>query len=191
MGKPILCLDFDGVIHSYTSGWKGAHVIPDPPVPGAIPYLLNSLDHFTVAIFSSRSRNPLGRFAMKRWLGKAIADHWETGGHEPSLAECECWGDAAGIWQRFSWPWFKPAAVMTIDDRALTFDGDWSSSRYSAEAIRAFKPWNKQPKSRPETPPQCLATVDIDTEAGFICDQCQAKWLCADEFACLRKAEGW
>lgn len=31
MGKPILCLDFDGVIHSYASGWKGADVIPDPP----------------------------------------------------------------------------------------------------------------------------------------------------------------
>jgi len=30
MSKPILCLDFDGVIHSYSSGWKGADVIPDP-----------------------------------------------------------------------------------------------------------------------------------------------------------------
>lgn len=94
MEKPILCLDFDGVIHSYTSCWKGAHVIPDGPVPGAIPYMLNALDHFNVAIFSSRSRSILGRFAMKRWLSKAIADHWEAGGHEPSLAECECWGGA-------------------------------------------------------------------------------------------------
>lgn len=33
---PILCLDFDGVCHSYTSGWKGAAVIPDPAVPGLV-----------------------------------------------------------------------------------------------------------------------------------------------------------
>lgn len=144
MSKPVLCLDFDGVIHSYTSGWKGAHVIPDPPVPGAIPYMLSALDHFDVAIFSSRSKSLRGRWAMQLWLGKAIAEHWEAGGTEPSLTECECWSDAAGIHRKFSWPWFKPAALITIDDRALTFDGDWSSPRYSAEGIRSFKPWNKR-----------------------------------------------
>ena len=39
MSKPILCLDFDGVIHSYSSGWKGAAVIPDPPVDGAMRFI--------------------------------------------------------------------------------------------------------------------------------------------------------
>lgn len=32
--KPTVVFDFDGVIHSYKSGWKGAGVIPDPVVPG-------------------------------------------------------------------------------------------------------------------------------------------------------------
>ncbi len=36
MTKPILCVDFDGVVHSYTSGWKGETVIPYPPVNGAL-----------------------------------------------------------------------------------------------------------------------------------------------------------
>lgn len=147
MAKPILCLDFDGVIHSYTSGWQGAGNIPDPPVPGAIAALLGYLDAgFDVAIFSSRSKSIVGRRAMKRWLAVAIADHWEAGGREPSLVECECWGDAAHIQRKFSWPWFKPPALMTIDDRALTFNGDWSDSAYSPSAIRAFKPWNKTPQ---------------------------------------------
>ena len=145
--KPIISVDFDGVIHSYSSGWPGASTIPDPPVPGAIAALLGMLDAgFNVAIFSSRSKSIAGRWAMKRWLATAIADHWEKGGREPSLVECECWGDAAGIHRKFSWPWFKPSALMTIDDRALTFNGDWTDAAYSPAAIRAFKPWNKTPQ---------------------------------------------
>lgn len=31
---PTVSFDFDGVIHSYRSGWKGAAVIPDPPIEG-------------------------------------------------------------------------------------------------------------------------------------------------------------
>jgi len=38
MSKPILLIDFDGVIHSYTSGWQGAGVISDPPVEGAFDF---------------------------------------------------------------------------------------------------------------------------------------------------------
>lgn len=145
--KPILCLDFDGVIHAYTTKWTNAWTISDGPMPGAIKALLDYLDAgFEVAIYSSRSKSIRGRWAMKRWLGKHIADHWVTGTNGPSFVEAECWGDAAGVYRRFSWPWFKPSAMMTIDDRALTFNGDWLDAAYSPDAIRAFKPWNKTPQ---------------------------------------------
>ncbi len=119
MNKPILCLDFDGVLHSYTSGWKGADVIPDPPVPGAIEFIKEATVHFTVAIFSSRSNQPGGISAMKAWL------YYHSAG-EP-------------INEVIIWPTEKPAAFLTIDDRALTFNGTWPN----VKELLNFKPWNK------------------------------------------------
>lgn len=56
MKKRIL-VDFDGVIHSYRSGWKGLDVIPDPPVENAIKWLetICGDERFEVSIYSSRS----------------------------------------------------------------------------------------------------------------------------------------
>ena len=66
-----ICLDFDGVIHAYDSGWQGANIIPDPPVEGAIETLYAYLDAgFTLAILSVRSALPGGIQAMRDWLGK-------------------------------------------------------------------------------------------------------------------------
>lgn len=122
MPKPILCLDFDGVIHSYTSGWKGAEIIPDPPVPGAIDFIREALKHFRVAVFSSRSNQPGGLEAMQEY----IFIHSEMGFKDP----------IEGI----EWPTEKPAAFLTIDDRAITFTGEWPD----LETLRSFKPWNKK-----------------------------------------------
>jgi len=63
--KPILCLDFDGVCHSYTSGWRGAAVIPDPPVDGLWDFLFTAMAVFEVHIFSSRSNQSGGITAMQ------------------------------------------------------------------------------------------------------------------------------
>src|SRR5215467_12984729 len=43
MHKKTLCMDLDGVLHSYTSGWGGHEVIADPPVPGAMEFLYDAL----------------------------------------------------------------------------------------------------------------------------------------------------
>jgi hypothetical protein len=130
MAKPILCLDFDGVIHSYASGWKGADVIPDPPVPGALQFIIAAMEHFTVAIFSSRSCQPGGREAMIQWLGYWSVDpaHGMPGDFDH------------GAWGAIEWPQEKPPALVTLDDRAITFTGKWPA----ISDLQAFKPWNKK-----------------------------------------------
>jgi hypothetical protein len=122
--KPILCVDFDGVIHSYTSPWVDETTIPDPPVPGALQWLMEAAKVFEVMIYSSRSKTQAGRDAMENWLTEQCMD--ADMDDEPEITFAH----------------EKPAAFLTIDDRAIQFDGDWS--KLDPEALRAFKPWNKR-----------------------------------------------
>jgi hypothetical protein len=126
MTKSILCLDFDGVIHSYTSGWKGADVIPDPPVEGAMAFVAEAVNHFRVAVFSSRSNQPGGMKAMIEWMHRNLCAHHQGDGHD--------------IFDLIEWPLEKPAAFVTIDDRAITFTGVWPDMA----TLKNFKPWNKK-----------------------------------------------
>lgn len=127
---PILCLDFDGVIHSYVSGWQGADVIPDPPVPGALEFLGKATEKFEVHIFSSRSTYPDGIKAMSNWLWKAV-----TGEDYDPDATVDI-----PVWLlKIKFPTYKPAASISIDDRAITFTGVFPP----LEELLAFRPWNK------------------------------------------------
>lgn len=128
MSKPILCLDFDGVVHSYTSGWKGADLIPDPPVPGAMAFLVKAVDHFDVRIFSSRSNQDGGIGAMRCWLLNSLH------------ADPDTKHAANSTFVSLGFPTEKPPALITIDDRAHCFDGTWPA----IDALKAFKPWNKR-----------------------------------------------
>ena len=114
--QPILVLDFDGVLHSYTSGWQGADVVSDPPVKGAIDFVVKALIHFDVIIVSSRCNQSGGYEAIDDWLIK--------------------WGFPQ---IKISKDGSKPAALLTIDDRAITFNGEWPS----VESLMNFKPWYK------------------------------------------------
>lgn len=133
--KHLICLDFDGVIHGYDSGWKGAHVIPDPPVPGAMAFLrgLYESGQFNCAIFSSRSKSFRGRWAMQRYVTNHLI---EEVGHQPGLHLDSL---SLEIAEWIKWPWFKPPALVTLDDRAITFTGQFPD----IEALAHFKPWNK------------------------------------------------
>jgi hypothetical protein len=136
MKKPILCLDFDGVIHSYASGWKGADVIPDPPVPGALDFIIKVLPDFEVHIFSSRSSQPGGRLAMQEWLIR----HFEEALKKFMAEELAVERARLKVLQSIKWPTEKPPAFVTIDDRAITFTGIWPT----LSELQSFKPWNKR-----------------------------------------------
>lgn len=149
--KKILCLDFDGVIHSYTSGWQGATSIPDSHIPGSLEFLVAALDNFRVAIFSSRSNYFGGRKAMKKWLWNELVtlavlgyEHtpkwWNdriarTAFADPYMDEVK-WA-ASQVVKQIEWPKHKPPATLTIDDRAMRFNGVWPSF----DAIKSFKPY--------------------------------------------------
>lgn len=131
--NPIICVDFDGVIHSYKSGWQGVANIPDPPVEGAIKWIEEHLpvpDEIcamapkytgpTVQIYSSRSKSWRGRRAMKKWLLKH--------GLHPAYLRGE---------KHLKFPSKKPPAFLTIDDRAICFDGTFPTT----EEMMSFKTW--------------------------------------------------
>lgn len=124
--KCTICVDFDGVLHSYTSKFTTIDEIKDPPVTGAFEWLEKMVNYeqgdnkFEICIYSSRSQNWRGVRAMQAWF-------LEHGLKEEVLRE-------------LSFPTQKPAASMTIDDRAYLFEGYFPTADY----ILNFKPWNKR-----------------------------------------------
>ncbi len=124
--RPLLCLDMDGVLHGYQSGWLGADRMPDPPVPGAMEALRSYIGTFRVAVYSSRTCQPGGLCTMQHWLRQHLVR--ELGALEGN-----------DVYDLVEWPLDKPPALVTIDDRALTFDGTWPS----VEALASFQPWNR------------------------------------------------
>ena len=128
--KPTLCIDFDGVIHSYERGWQDGEIYGSV-VPGFFEWAYAASLDFKLVIYSSRSKTEAGRAAMAAWLRE----------------QNEAWFTANGFEAEESKPLAieltheKPAAFLTIDDRALTFNGDWYDDAWWPEKLLAFKPW--------------------------------------------------
>lgn len=142
-----VAVDFDGVLHSYTSPWMNARTIPDPPVPGAIEWLAVMLGKFDVAITSTRNTQWLGKYAMRAWLRRHLYDYyWQianASGRSWTHADVddEAWIAARdAVWQ-LKFPKHKPPALIYLDDRAWRFrgPGTWPT----AQEIHQARPWNK------------------------------------------------
>ena len=97
--QPNVVLDFDGVIHSYVSGWQGAGVVPDPPV-SLIDEEIKRIRAagYRVVVVSTRCATPEGMGAVRRYL--------RENGIEVDDVAAE-----------------KPPAKVYVDDRALWQEG--------------------------------------------------------------------
>lgn len=156
--KKTICLDFDGVVHSFDSGWKGPRKIDDLIVPGAINFMADLIcADFEVAILSARSGAIGGRRAMKKWLYDQVVTFLENERAmktpaihklltEEGAASYEPWYNVVRdtaqklVYKQIKWPRHKPPAVVYIDDRAHLFTGKWPS----IDELKDFRPWNKQ-----------------------------------------------
>lgn len=125
--KPILCVDFDGVLHSYQSGWQGAAIAPDPPTPGAAKFLHDARKIFDVQIYSSRSKTSGGLVCMRGFINDMLLREYD-------------YDVAEHVRQSLQYPRQKPPAFLTLDDRAICFDGTFPDP---SDLIK-FKPWNKR-----------------------------------------------
>lgn len=112
--RPTVCFDFDGVIHSYTSGWKGDDVISDKPVEG-IKEVIDKLraDGYKVVVCSPRCERTQAKVAMLYWLNshKIFVDQFTNQ---------------------------KPPAVCYIDDRAICFDGKTNGLYEQIKNFRSY-----------------------------------------------------
>lgn len=133
--KLTLLVDFDGVLHSYDSGWQGATTVLDGPVPGAIQFLWDATERFLVCIYSSRSSSPGGVEAMMAaidtWERAYVTNHAKT--RPPHLFKTT-------LSEALLFPTTKPGAFLTIDDRCVQFNGVFPP----IQELLDFKPWNKR-----------------------------------------------
>ena len=112
-----IVFDFDGVIHSYVSGWQGVDVIPDKPIEGIVD-TINQLrsDGYKVVVHSTRCKETKGLVAIQSWLSKynIVVD------------------DVSAT---------KPPAFVYVDDRAICFDGNCNTL---VSKIKNFKTWQQK-----------------------------------------------
>lgn len=160
-----LCVDFDGVIHSYASGYSDD--IPDPPVRGAFDWLTQMVEYcdeeentFKVCIYSSRSKKPGGIEAMRDWFERN--------------------GLPKSTFDRLEFPTQKPPAFLLIDDRAFHFVGRFPGPQW----IIDFKSWVKggDHNSAARRLISDLASRECESNARVCnCLPCRARWVIDNE----------
>lgn len=106
-------VDFDGVLHSFTSGWTG-YTPEEGPEPGALAFIYSLIDAgYEPVVVSARADCDLGVEEIQSWLVRHGF---------PTLTVTNA----------------KVSAVAYVDDRAVPYtpgSGDWRSVMASIERL--------------------------------------------------------
>ncbi|EMJ56514.1 MULTISPECIES: hypothetical protein [Leptospira] len=130
--KKTICVDFDGVIHSYLSGWQGIDIIPDPPVEEAFDWLFENSNYFNIIIYSSRCSDVKGIEAIKSFLNTHQKE-WRQSRYTRNLGVPK----VSRFSDLFQYSAKKIPAHLYLDDRGVQFKGIFPS----IEEIEKFCSW--------------------------------------------------
>ena len=148
-----IALDFDGVIHLYSSPWTNHCTISDPPTPGAFKFILKLLDGgWDAIVHTSRLQHHMAGEALVRWFikhGFPAARLSDEAVYHSDIREATYVSPRDQLQDEFptlatkppllGFSAVNPSACVTLDDRALTFTGPWPD----LEELARFKPWNR------------------------------------------------
>lgn len=111
----VVACDFDGVVHAYTDGWVGHVPAAEPPPAGLVDFfMMLAARDLDIVIHSCRAITPEGKVGIEGWL----AEHGLAEFVKAVTAE-------------------KPFAIAYLDDRAVSFSGDWLDALEQIEALAA------------------------------------------------------
>ena len=121
--RKVVCMDFDGVIHSNRKRWVGTHVINDVPVPGAKEGIAELRLTYRVIVYSGRCRVEGAAQVIEKWL----VQHGILVDAVVSV---------------------KPNADYFVDDKAVCFGGDWSQLKEDVKSFRHWQSAGKPPRRK-------------------------------------------
>ena len=156
-----IAIDFDGVIHKYEQGYKNGEIYDDP-VPGAIEHI-NKLIEIGKQVFIFSTRSP---YQIKKWLKKysnpllymSKDDYMDiyhpfqypsdefiiAERNRKNLLQYKC--EVIPFWKKFhdkkgvlGITRRKLVAGVYIDDRAITFNGDWEDTIRKAIVFKSYQ----------------------------------------------------
>lgn len=122
-----IAIDFDGVIHKYSEGWKDGSIY-DEPFDNVFEIISDLMQHNYVFIFSSRSPRQI-----RNWINSYLLIHdiyfdsiFSVYGYTAEIIPfwTKFWKkrNVLGITRK------KLPATIYIDDKVLRFEGNWSKT---------------------------------------------------------------